>query len=290
MPFWTAKTRARQAMTTPPSLQNAGIEHNTYAPVSRFLPGDRPRLIAHRGLALDGAENTMRAFDDALAAGATMLETDTRATRDGRALAFHDSTLDRVTDHRGPISRRTWQDLSEVRVAGSEPIALLEDVLSTYRDVPINIDVKDAAAIVPAASAIASARAADRVCVTSFDGRVAQAAVREVRERTGRTPVRSPSRGRMAGVLAATAVETPRSVTRAVLRPFGALQVPTSFRGVPVVTPRVIARAHDAGCEVHVWTIDEPDQMRSLIEMGVDGIISNRVDLLSRLLRSSAAS
>lgn len=254
------------------------------SPPSRFLPGPRPRRIAHRGLALDGAENTLRAFSDALAAGADMLETDTRATADGLALAVHDEDLRRIAGDAHRIDALTTAQARAVRVGGDEPLATLEDVLGTFDDVPVNIDVKSASAIGPAVTAIARTGAAGRVCVTGFEDAVAADAVRRVRDATGITPVRSPSRRTLALFLAACAVGAPRMLTSALLAPYGALQVPRTYRGIPVVTPSTIAAAHRAGCEVHVWTVDEPGDMQDLLVSGVDGIITNRVDLLSQLL------
>lgn len=253
-------------------------------PPSRFLPGPRPRRIAHRGLALDGAENTMRAFSDALAAGADMLETDTRATADGLALAFHDDDLLRVSGDPRRIGDLTDAQARAVRLAGDEPLATLEDVLGSFRDVPVNIDVKDAAAIEPAARAIARTASADRICLAGFDDTVAAQAVRRVREETGITPVRSPSRRAIALFLSLVASAAPAATVRRLMAPYAALQVPVSFRGVPVVTRRTVAAAHRAGCEVHVWTIDEIPAMEDLLVMGVDGIITNRVDRLGELL------
>ncbi|MBK0330036.1 glycerophosphodiester phosphodiesterase [Brachybacterium sp. MASK1Z-5] len=250
----------------------------------RFLPGPWPRRIAHRGLALDGAENTLRAFSDALDAGADMLETDTRATADGLALAVHDPDLTRIAGDPRSIDALHESDLEGIRVAGEEPLARLEDVLGSFPDVPVNIDVKDEAAVGPAVEAIARTGAAGRVCVTSFRGSVASHAVRAVRSATGVTPVRSPSREVIAGFVLARALELPDPALRALLRPYGALQVPVSQSVLRIVTPANVAAAHRAGCEVQVWTIDGTARMRELLAIGVDGIITNRVDRLSALL------
>ncbi|MGP5681818.1 glycerophosphodiester phosphodiesterase [Brachybacterium alimentarium] len=254
------------------------------APASRFLPGPRPRRIAHRGLALDGAENTLRAFEDALAAGADMLETDTRATADGLALAVHDEDLLRTAGDPRRIAELTAEQAGGVRLAGGEPLAMLEDVLGSFPDVPVNIDVKAPSAIGPAVSAIARTRSADRVCIAGFDGAIVRRTIRTVQAATGTLPVHSPSRGVMASFLAARAVEAPDRVIRRILAPYGALQVPEQHQGYQVVTEANVAAAHRAGCEVHVWTVDDPVTMHDLLVKGVDGIITNRVDLLSELL------
>ncbi|MCT1775259.1 glycerophosphodiester phosphodiesterase family protein [Brachybacterium sp. p3-SID957] len=253
-------------------------------PPSRFLPGPRPRRIAHRGLALDAAENTMRAFQDAVNAGADMLETDTRATAEGLALAFHDEDLLRIAGDARRIDSLDDRQARAVRLAGNEPLALLEDVLGTFSDLPVNIDVKALSAIEPAVRAIARTRSADRICLAGFDDAVTARAVAKVREATGITPVRSPSRRAIALFLGLVASGAPTAAVRRLLAPYGALQVPVSHRQVPVVTPRTVAAAHRAGCEVHVWTIDEITAMKDLLVMGVDGIITNRVDRLGDLL------
>lgn len=261
----------------------------TPTPGNRFtLPGRRPRRIAHRGLALHSTENTLSAFAQALEAGATMLETDTRATSDGLALAVHDETLERIAQDPRRIDALTASEAGAVRLRGEEPLAMLEDVLGTFVDVPVNIDVKSPDAIVPAVTAIARTRSAERVCVTSFDGLIARSAANAVKTATGVMPLRSPSRGAMASFLATRALELPQKMISRVLRPYAALQVPRSYRGLPVVTPASVAAAHRAGCEVHVWTVDEPLVMQDLLAQRVDGIITGRVDLLSALLDGPA--
>lgn len=248
-----------------------------------YGPGRLPRIIAHRGLALDGAENTLRAFADALAAGADVLETDAHASADAVAVVMHDPDLRRAAGDPRRIEQAPWTEIAALRVAGLEPVPRLDEVLGSF-DVTVNIDVKTRAAAVPVARAIQRTNSAGRVCVTSFDGRTAAAAVREVHRRTGVTPLRSPSVGVMSAVLGALAVGAPQRVIDSLLRPYAALQVPPTYRGLAVVTPRSIAAAHAAGCEVHVWTIDDDRQMRDLLAMGADGIVTNRSDVLARLV------
>lgn len=250
----------------------------------RFPAGPRPRIIAHRGLALGAPENTMRAFEAALAAGADMLETDCHATRDGVALTIHDPDLRRVGE--GDVRRvehLTAEEAAAVRLAGTDTVPRLEDVLGSFA-VPVNIDVKAPSAVRPVAEAIARTASASRVCVTSFDGRTARRAAVAVRDLTGTLPARSPSVGAMTAFLGAVSTGAPQRVVDRILAPYGALQVPPRHRGYPVVTRRSVALAHRAGCEVHVWTIDAEKEMRALLALGADGIVTNRSDLLARLL------
>jgi glycerophosphoryl diester phosphodiesterase len=254
------------------------------SPRSRFLPGPRPRRIAHRGLALDAAENTMSAFEEALRAGADMLETDTRATRDGLALAVHDEDLGRIAGDPRRIDELSAHEAGSIRLDGDEPLAMLEDVLGTFVDVPVNVDVKAHSAIGPAVAAISRTRSADRVCIAGFDATVVRRTIATLHAATGTTAVRSPARGLIGTFLAARAVEAPDAVISRLLAPYGALQVPERYQGVQIVTEANVAAAHRAGCEVHVWTVDDPLTMQDLLVKGVDGIITNRVDLLSELL------
>ncbi|HIY24546.1 MAG TPA: glycerophosphodiester phosphodiesterase [Candidatus Brachybacterium merdigallinarum] len=266
---------------------------STADPLTRFLPGARPRRIAHRGLSPEGAENTLAAFGAALEAGADLLETDVRATADGVAWLLHDETLQRIAQDPRPVAELTGAQMREVRVAGIEPVSRLEDALGEFPDAQFNIDVKVPEAIASTVTAIARTGSAERICLTSFHGSVAADAVARVQAATGILPARSPSRGAMAAFLAARALELPAACLARLLAPYGALQVPPRYPyssrwAVPIVTEANIAAAHRAGVEVHVWTVDEPAAMRDLLVSGVDGIITNRVDLLTELLEGTA--
>src|SRR5258708_11781114 len=133
-----------------------------------LLAHPRPIPFAHRGGAPHFAENSWRAFQHAVKLGYAYLETDAHATSDGVLVAFHDKTLDRVTDRTGAIARLTASEVAAARIGGTEPIPLLEDLLGAWPDVRFNIDVKDAPAARPLAELIRRAAAWDRVCITSF--------------------------------------------------------------------------------------------------------------------------
>ena len=135
-----------------------------------FLDYPRPHAFAHRGGAAHAPENSWTAFEHAVKLGYAYLETDARATSDGKLMAFHDRRLDRVTDGSGPIGSRTYREVSALRVAGSEPIPLIEDLLGTWPDTRFNIDLKDEPGIAPLAEVLRRTGAWDRVCVTSFSG------------------------------------------------------------------------------------------------------------------------
>ncbi len=135
-----------------------------------FLDFPRPHAFAHRGGAAHAPENSWTAFEHAVKLGYAYLETDARATSDGKLMAFHDRTLDRVTDASGPIGARPYREVAALRVAGSEPIPLIEDLLGAWPDVRFNLDLKDEPGIALLAGVLRHTGAWDRVCVTSFSG------------------------------------------------------------------------------------------------------------------------
>ena len=141
-----------------------------------FLDHPRPHAFAHRGGAAHAPENSWTAFERAVKLGYAYLETDARATSDGKLMAFHDRTLDRVTDTSGPINAKPYREVAALRVAGSEPIPLIEDLLGTWPDLRFNIDLKDEPGITLLAGVLRRTGAWDRVCVTSFSGRRLRAA------------------------------------------------------------------------------------------------------------------
>lgn len=139
---------------------------------------DHPVTIpfAHRGGAADGIENTTAAFRRAAEAGYRYFETDVHTTSDGRLVAFHDTTLDRVTDARGRIADLPWSEVRQARVAGREPLPLFEELLEEFPDARWNVDIKAEPALVPLIDLIRRTDAWDRVCVGSFsETRVARA-------------------------------------------------------------------------------------------------------------------
>src|SRR5436309_11628749 len=118
-----------------------------------FLDAAAPIAFAHRGFSRDGHENSMAAFEAAVALGYRYLETDVRVTADGVALAFHDATLDRVTNRSGRIADLPWAQVRNARIGGVEPIPLLADLLAAWPEVCVNIDVKSDRGVLAAVEA-----------------------------------------------------------------------------------------------------------------------------------------
>ena len=240
-----------------------------------FLDWPGPLAFAHRGGASEVPENTMPAFEHAVRLGYRYLETDAHVTADGVLIAFHDDRLDRVTDRTGVIAELPWSEVREARVDGREPIPLLEDLLTAWPDVRINIDPKQDAASAPLAAALLRTGTVDRVCVGAFsDKRIAH-----VRELTG--PGLCTSMGPRE---VARLVSTSRSLPGGAGVTSPCAQVPTHQGRLPLVTERFVAAAHHRGVQVHVWTIDDPDEMARLLDLGVDGIMTDRPQVLKDLL------
>jgi glycerophosphoryl diester phosphodiesterase len=250
-----------------------------------FLDHDGPIVMAHRGFSLDGLENSMAAFGAAIGFGLSYLETDVHATKDGVLLAFHDDRLDRVTDASGVVSELTWSQIRSARIGGREPIPLLEDVLGTWPDVKVNIDVKAAPAIAPLTLAIRRTGALGRVCVASFSGRRRTA----VRRALGPGLATSVGPARVAAWRLGSALPgLGPMLARGVLSGAAAVQVPVRAAGLDVVTAASVRAAHAAGVQVHPWTINDPAEMHRLLDLGVDGLITDRADLVPAMLRERA--
>lgn len=228
--------------------------------------------MAHRGGAAEQVENSPSAFQNAVDIGLGFIETDVRATIDGHAVVFHDATLDRTTDRTGAVSALPLSEFSRARLAnGDHPITLL-DALERWPQAVLNVDVKADSAVEPFLRAVERAAAWDRVCAASFS----TARLQRLRARAG---------GRLGTSLG------PSEVVRLVLRvPFAAArtacaaQVPARSGPVPVVTSGFVRHAHAHGLAVHVWTVNDADQMDRLLDLGVDGLITDRPTVLAGVL------
>jgi glycerophosphoryl diester phosphodiesterase len=238
-----------------------------------FFDHPGPIAFAHRGGVSDAPENTLAAFARAVDLGYRYLETDVHATKDGRLVAFHDASLTRVAGRPDRIADLTWSELRQVRIAG-EPIPLLEEILATWPHARVNIDVKAPAAVAALARTLTAARAHSRVCVGSFS----QTRLRRFRAHVGDRVATA------LGPVEAAWLRMRGGMMRASALAGRAAQVPASVGRVPFVTARFVEVAHSLDLHVHVWTIDDPDEMRRLLDLGVDGIFTDRTDVLKAVL------
>ena len=241
-----------------------------------FLDWPGPLPFAHRGGASEAPENTMPAFAQAVELGYRYLETDVHVTADGVLVAFHDDKLDRVTDGAGRLADLPWSAVQRARVDGREPIPLLEDLLGTWPEVRVNIDPKHDSAVESLAAVLLRTNAVDRVCVGAFSDR----RIGRVRSLVG--PNLCVSMGPRQ-VAALTAVSRGLPGGSHVTAPCA--QVPARQGRLPLVTQRFVDAAHARGIQVHVWTIDDPGEMTRLLDLGVDGLMTDRPVVLKELLQ-----
>lgn len=245
---------------------------------------DQPGSVlafAHRGGAfhpeIEGLENTLAAFQHAVDLGYQYLETDVHATRDDALLAFHDSILDRVTEAKGAIADLAYADVAEAMIGGREQIPTMAALFEQFPEVRFNIDIKSEAAIKPLVDLIAATNAYDRVCVGSFSHR----RMRRFRSLLGREVATAAGPAEVALFRFLPSAWLLDSLTRGHA---AALQVPHRRGRLTVVNQALVDRAHEAGMHIHVWTVDDPDEMRELLDMGVDGLMTDRTDLLRDVL------
>lgn len=257
----------------------------------------RPRILAHRGFvppdataragaapaaagSASFAENTHAAFLAAQHAGARYLESDGHLTRDGRVVLAHDSDLSRVAGDPRRIADVTHRELAAI-MADRGGLLTLSEALEAFPEACFNLDVKAAGVAEPMGRAVA--HHAHRVLLTSFSDRWRRTALRAAARVPGtERPATSPGRGALVRILAAVALGGGTGSRPILARAFAgldALQVPERQGAIRVLTPRLLAAAHRHGVEVHVWTVNDPARMRALVDLGVDGIVTDRTDL-----------
>ena len=247
-----------------------------------FFDHPGPLPMAHRGGARYppnvGLENSRAAFANAVAVGYRYLETDVHASRDGKVFAFHDATLDRMTGSAGQIRMLDAAVVRRARIGGREPVPYLAELFEEFPHARFNVDVKDENAIEPLARLLDHTANHDRVCVASFS----TARLRQVRALLGPRVATSLGASEVAALRLSSAAGRRR--TSGARHTAVAAQVPHKRGPVTVVTDRFLDAAHRAGLAVHVWTIDDAGEIRQLLDRGVDGIITDRPDVLRDVL------
>ena len=237
-----------------------------------YLDVHFPIPFAHRGGALDAPENSIEAFQSAIDIGYRYLETDVHLTSDGHVIAFHDDVLDRVTDISGKISETPYSLIKDALIEGKAHIPLMSDLLLAFPEARFNIDPKDDQVVQPLADLIKKTASTDRICVGSFSDK------------------RTAAVSKLVGTNLCTGVG-PSGVAKLRLGNFGTgsvrgqcVQVPTSAKGLPLITDVFIERVHSLGKVVHAWTINDPSEMHRLLDMGVDGIMTDKPQILKDVL------
>jgi glycerophosphoryl diester phosphodiesterase len=242
-----------------------------------FLDGPTPLAFAHRGGAIEHLENSMPAFEACVALGYRYLETDVRATADGVLVAFHDSDLERTTDRAGRIEQLPWAEVARARIGGREPLVRLEDLLGAWPDVRFNLDIKAAGVLAPLVRLVRRMKVVDRLCLASFsDARIAAA-----RRLFG--PGVCTSLGPRGVAALRLSSYSPRAAGLVRMQA-GCAQVPLHLGGRALVDERFVTAAHARGLQVHVWTVDTEQEATRLLDLGVDGIMTDRPAMLREVL------
>lgn len=257
-------------------------------PGHRYLAG-APLLIAHRGGSALAPENTLAAFRRAIHWWrADLLEIDVHPTRDGDCVVIHDPTVDRTTDGRGRVADLTVAELQRLDAGhrftpdggatfpyrGTDVrISTLREVLRAFPGARVNVEVKDPRAQLPVQRTVRELNAEHRVLIAAGDSR----------NRALFHDYPGPTSAGAQDLYAFYAMHLSRT-TRLYRPPVDAFQMPERNGGRQVLTPRLVAEAHAHNVAIHVWTVDEEDDMHRLLDWGVDGIISDRPDRLARVL------
>lgn len=251
----------------------------TYPREHPFLTAPLAHAFAHRGGAQEAEENTLSAFAHAVGLGYTHVELDVHATRDGQVVVHHDPDLMRMCGDPREIENLDWSELRTIRTLGGAEIPLLETVLQDFPGMFVNIETKSRSAVGPLCTLVKRMDVLQRICIGAFD----PACTRAARAALGPGLLYSPAHAQV-GRLWARGWGMPLS-----LDDFGAVQVPVAWKGIQIITPRFIRAAHAADVAVHVWTVDDAAQMHRLLDMGVDGLMTDRPTLLRDVLRQRGA-
>ena len=242
--------------------------------IHRYLNSDNPVAIAHRGGSYLGSENTMEAFENAINMGFKFLETDIQITRDKKLIAFHDNTLNRVTDHKGYIINKTWNEIKKTKVAGKFNIPLLSDIFYSWPEINLNIDPKNNASISTLIEFLKENNFFDRVCIGSFSGK----RLETLRKIFGSSLCTS------AGPLEVLKLKLSSLNLRNFKIDANCVQVPLKYFEIKIIDRNFINYCHELNLKVHVWTINEIKEMEELLDLGVDGIMSDNLEGLKTVL------
>ncbi len=258
-----------------------------------------PTAIGHRGAAGEAPENTLTSFARALETGAAILESDVHLTRDGVPVLIHDDSVDRISDGSGRVADQSLEELRRLDAGyrfspdggRSHPfrsrglrIPTLEEAFDAFPGARFNLELKEATPglVQGAAECVIAAGREALTLLTAAEPETMAALRRHLAERRAEVAV---------GASEADVVDFVRSALAGEAPPPGpmALQVPAEFAGRPLVTPAFVAHAHGHGLVVHVWTVNEPAEMTRLLDLGVDGIVTDHPGRLASLIRARAA-
>ena len=249
-----------------------------------YLSPTGVHVFAHRGFTgANAEENTIAAFKAALEAGATHIESDVQATKDGVAVLFHDNDLVRVAGIKRDISQLTLNEIREVSIAGGG-IPTLDEALADLPEARFNLDIKRANAIGPTVKAILLAKASDRVLVSSFSEGRRKKAVSKLRSAGVEVATGAGLSRILAGYLAARLGS--QSLFNKTMSGTHAIQIPYEHSLINTMHPKFVRRVLDAGIRLHYWVVNDEQTMQELVALGAQGIVTDRADLAVRVVRN----
>jgi len=230
--------------------------------------------FVHRGGDEKKTENTLEAFQYSSDLGFTFMETDVQFTKDGQVVVFHDIDLKRIAGLEKKISELSLKEIKSIDLIGGGKIPTLDDLLSSFKNLRFNIDIKVDSAVDKTVDIIKSHDALNRTCLAAFSSK----RLNRIRLLAGKGACTSMGQ-----------LEVSKLIMRSWGLPFDkqlgmCAQVPTTQWGIPVVTQAFIEEAHRQDKLVHVWTIDDPEEMRNLIKKSVDGLMTDKPSILKKVL------
>ena len=243
--------------------------------VHPFFEGFHFFGFIHRGGAEEATENTLEAFQHSADMGFIFMETDIQGTKDGEVVIFHDHDLSRMANINKKIEELTYKEVKQIELVGGGRISSLNELLSSFPNLRFNIDFKTANTIDKGVEIIKQHKAISRVCLASFSS----SRLKKIRKLAG--PDSCSSMDQLEVVY-----QLLKSINLPSPRVYGfCAQVPTSQWGIPIVTKRFIDYAHKKNKFVHVWTIDTESEIEKLIELGVDGVMTDRPSVLQKVMK-----
>ena len=238
--------------------------------MNSFLDSEFQGFV-HRGDTSIFLENTIEAFQSAISLGYQYLETDLRETSDGKIITFHDPNLKRITGANITISETKFSDIRMRRLPSRETIPTIDELLEEFPDSFFNMDLKVNQIEEKVLKKINSHNALERVCLGSFNSKV-------IKKINSLEPK----------------ILTSMGISQVIMYKFfqkknlsKLIQIPTHWKGIKVITKKFIDRLHNDGLKVHVWTINKEKEMQSLIDLGVDGIMTDNASGLIKVMKQN---
>lgn len=262
-------------LTVPRPRRSAEVNVAAPTPGTRYLADGGPRVIAHRGGAGLARENTLAAFDKSFAMGVRYLETDVRVTLDGECVAVHDATLTRVTGVEHRVDELTLAGIRRLGIGGDR-VLRIADLLTTFDSAKFVLDLKDPRGMPTLIALLQRHDAVDRVCLAGARDRWLASA----RELAG--PALATTLGWEATtklVLAARSNRIPLNLPDAEF-----VHLPRRLGRSRVLTRRVVAVAQHIGLKVMAWNVEDATSMHEMLDIGVDGLITDRPDISRAVL------